>query len=153
MTTGWARPLSVAVAGVVLTACGPAADVADPNASSAASETASVESPSADEQRFPTILDVSLSPGSSADGWDVAVTISSPYDSPDRYADAFRVAAPDGSVLGLRELTHDHANEQPFTRSLLDVEIPTALDQVVVTARDSVHGWADEGTEAQMPLR
>lgn len=54
----------------------------------------------------------------SGDRGRVAATTSSPYDSPDRYADAFRVLAPDGTVLGVRELLHDHANEQPLTRSL-----------------------------------
>ena len=31
--------------------------------------------------------------------------------------DAWRVLDPDGNELGVRILTHDHANEQPFTRS------------------------------------
>ncbi|KAG1647558.1 hypothetical protein GQR58_030503 [Nymphon striatum] len=43
------------------------------------------------------------------------VTLSSPYDSPERYADGWRILGPDGTELGVRFLTHDHASEQPFT--------------------------------------
>ena len=61
------------------------------------------------------------------------------------YADAFVVTAPDGTVLGTRELAHPHVEEQPFTRSLGRVEVPEDLTHVLVRAVDSVHG---EGTEA-----
>ena len=49
--------------------------------------------------------------------WRFAVTVSSPYDSPQRYADAWRVLSVSGQELGKRVLLHDHASEQPFTRS------------------------------------
>lgn len=75
----------------------------------------------------------------------MSATISPPYDSPDRYADAFRVLAPDGTVLGVRELLHDHANEQPFTRSLDDVEIPDDVDRVTVEGRDLGRGHRHSG--------
>jgi hypothetical protein len=68
------------------------------------------------EQRYPDVLEAELEP--SGDGWRLSATISSPYDSPERYADAFRVLTPAGEQLGVRELLHDHAGEQPFTRSL-----------------------------------
>jgi hypothetical protein len=69
------------------------------------------------------------------------VTISSPYDSPERYADAWRVVGPDGTEYGLRILLHDHANDQPFTRSLSGVEIPDGIDSVTVEGRDLINGW------------
>ena len=69
------------------------------------------------------------------------VTISSPYDSPERYADAWRVVGPDGTEYGVRILLHDHANEQPFTRSLSGVEIPDGIDSVTVEGRDLINGW------------
>lgn len=78
-------------------------------------------------------------------------TISSPYDSPDRYADAFRVLAPDGTVLGVRELLHDHANEQPFTRSLDDVRIPDDVDRVTVEGRDLANGWGGDTVTVTVP--
>jgi hypothetical protein len=69
------------------------------------------------------------------------VTISSPYDSPERYADAWRVLAPDGTQLAIRELLHDHASEQPFTRSLSGVELPEDIETVTVQGRDLDNGW------------
>jgi hypothetical protein len=75
------------------------------------------------------------------------VTISSPYDSPERYADAWRAISPDGTELGVRELTHDHADEQPFTRSLTDVTVPAELDTVEIEARDLIGGWTGETYE------
>ena len=77
-----------------------------------------------------------------ADGtWRFDVTLSSPYDTAERYADAWRVLAPDGSELGLRVLTHGHPNEQPFTRSLEGVAIPAGVNTVTVQGRDRVSGW------------
>ena len=71
----------------------------------------------------------------------VDATLSSPYDSASRYADAWRVVAPDGSVLGVRELAHDHASEQPFTRSLSAVEIADDVNEVTIEGRDQINGW------------
>jgi len=79
--------------------------------------------------------------------WRFDVTLSSPYDTPERYADAFRVLAPDGRELGVRILTHDHAGEQPFTRSLEGVRIPADVTTVVVEGRDQVNGWGGKTLE------
>ena len=73
--------------------------------------------------------------------WTFRVTLSSPYDSPERYADAWRVVGPDGTVLGERILTHDHAAEQPFTRSQSGITIPADVTFVTVEGRDQVSGW------------
>ena len=73
--------------------------------------------------------------------WTIRATLSSPYDTPERYADAWRVLGPDGAVLGVRELAHDHANEQPFTRSLAGVAIPDDVDVITLEGRDQVSGW------------
>lgn len=59
----------------------------------------------------------------------------------DHYANAWEVVAPDGkTVLGTRTLLHPHETEQPFTRSLSGVKIPDEFGEVIVRARDSVHG-------------
>lgn len=100
------------------------------------------------EQRFPDVVAVELR--RTGDTWQVAATLSSPYDGPDRYADAFRVLAPDGAVLGVRELTHDHANEQPFTRTL-DVDIPDEVTAITVEGRDMEFGWGGETTTVDVP--
>jgi N-acetylmuramoyl-L-alanine amidase len=79
------------------------------------------------------------------------VTISSSYDSGQRYADAFRIIGDDGFVYGIRELLHDHANEQPFTRLLGSVEIPDTVRSVTVEARDQVYGWGGQTISLQLP--
>ena len=80
-----------------------------------------------------------------------SVTMSSPYDSPDRYADAWRVMGPDGTVYGVRDLLHDHASEQPFTRSLDGVQIPPGVDTLTVQGRDLLNGWGGGTVEADLP--
>ncbi len=73
--------------------------------------------------------------------WTFNVTLSSPYDSPERYADAWRVMGPGGTVYGERILLHDHAGEQPFTRSQSGIAIPDDVSTVTVEGRDQVSGW------------
>ena len=58
----------------------------------------------------------------------------------DHYANAWRVVAPDGTVLGERTLYHPHVDEQPFIRSLAGVAIPADVTEVEVIGVDSVHG-------------
>lgn len=69
----------------------------------------------------------------------------------EKYADRWEVRAADGTVLGVRELTHPHVEEQPFTRSLSGVEIPDGARVVTVTARDSVEGWCGATLEVELP--
>ena len=119
-----------------LAACGGAGDEAaqtppPPSAGAAASPS--------DGASYPDVVDVTVR--SDGTGYTFDATISSPYDSPERYADAFRVRTPDGTVLGVRELTHPHQDEQPFTRSLSDVEVPDDVDRLIVEGRDLVNGW------------
>jgi hypothetical protein len=86
-----------------------------------------------------------------ADGtWTFSATLSSPYDTPERYADGWRVVGPDGTVYGERPLTHDHQSEQPFTRSQSGIEIPADVVEVTVEGRDQVSGWG--GATVQVTL-
>lgn len=101
-----------------------------------------------ESSRYPDVIDATAT--SAGDGWTFSATISSPYDSPERYADAWRVVAPDGSVLGVRELTHDHAAEQPFTRSLPDVVVPASIEVVTIEARDSEYGWGGATVDVEL---
>ena len=71
----------------------------------------------------------------------VAATVRSGDLGWEKYADAWEVRAPDGTVLAERALAHPHQNEQPFTRSLGGVAIPSDISEVVVAARDSVNGF------------
>lgn len=104
----------------------------------------------AGDELYPDVVDVAVFVAGETT-YDFDVTLSSPYDSPERYADAWRVRDEDGTVFGVRELAHDHANEQPFTRSLSGVEIPDGVEQVVVEGRDQVNGWGGETLTVDLP--
>ncbi len=84
------------------------------------------QTPSGGDGRFPDVMSakVRAAPGGR---FDFDITVSSPYDTPQRYADGFRVVAPTGAVLGERTLWHDHQGEQPFTRDLYAVPIPPGV--------------------------
>lgn len=71
----------------------------------------------------------------------------------DHYADAFEVLSQDGVLLGERVLLHPHVNEQPFTRSLSGVAVPAGMTEVVVRARDSVHGHGGAEMSVSLPDR
>ena len=67
------------------------------------------------------------------------------------YADKWDVVAPDGAVLGTRVLLHPHEAEQPFTRSLGGVYIPAGIDEVVLRAHDSQHGYGGKELTVELP--
>jgi len=69
----------------------------------------------------------------------------------DHYADKWDVVASDSTILGTRILHHPHVNEQPFTRSLSGVEIPTGIDHVVIRAHDSVHAYGGKTLRVELP--
>ena len=68
----------------------------------------------------------------------------------DHYADAWDVLTPGGTVLDTRVLAHPHVDEQPFTRSKT-VPVPSGVRQVIVRARDSVHGEGGRTIEVSLP--
>jgi len=110
------------------------------------------QTPQVAAQKYPNVLAVKILPRA-ADTFDFDVTVSSPYDSPNRYADGFRVAGKDGQVYAERKLLHDHAGEQPFTRDLYGVTIPRGVRTVVIQARDQLYGYGGEIVEAALPGR
>jgi hypothetical protein len=103
-------------------------------------------------QKHPDVIAAKVQPRG-ADTFDFDVTVSSPYDTPLRYADAFRVLHKDGTVYGERVLLHDHATEQPFTRDLQGVKVPAGVRSVVVQARDLKNGWGGKTVEVVLPAR
>ncbi len=104
------------------------------------------------EQTHPAVVSVDIKE-SGANRFDFSVTILSPYDAPERYADAFRVMDENGDVLGVRQLLHHHANEQPFTRGLYGIIIPLGIDRVVIQGRDQLNGWGGETQTVDLPGR
>lgn len=106
------------------------------------------EPDAADE--FPDVIAVELRPVGDR-VFDVAVTISSPYDTPERYADGWRVLDQEGNVLGTHMLLHDHANEQPFTRVQRGLHVPTGIDEVTVEGRDQANGYGGQTLTVAVP--
>lgn len=80
-----------------------------------------------------------------------AVTVASPDEGWEKYADEWTVWTPEGTALGTRILEHPHEDEQPFTRSLSGVLIPGGIKTVVVGARDSVEGYCGATIELAIP--
>lgn len=113
---------------------------------------AHAQSSASSEQRFPDVVAVKVR-ATGPDRFDFDVTISSPYDTPRRYADGFRVYTSDDLVLGERKLLHDHQDEQPFTRDLHAVKIPPGLKKVLVQARDQKYGYGGKVVEVVLPGR
>lgn len=143
----------------VLTACGNSANVAEKDTSDDQAEiTEQVdqeEKSTADksddaEQEFPDILEAELT-HESGDEYTIAVTVSSPYDTPERYADGWRVMTTDGDVLAEHDLAHDHVNEQPFTRSRGPFVIPSDIQEVVVEGHDQANGYGGETVTIAVP--
>lgn len=93
------------------------------------------------DEQFPEIVGVEADFDDGSDTWSFTVTVSSPYDTPDRYADGWRVLGPDGEVYGVHTLAHDHAAEQPFTRRQTGVEVPAGVDEVTIEGRDQANGF------------
>jgi hypothetical protein len=103
-------------------------------------------------QRFPDVLSMKVK-AARADVFDFDVTISSTYDTPERYADGFRVTTLAGQVLGERTLWHDHQDEQPFTRDLYGVKIPAGISKVLVQGRDKKFGYGGKTVSIILPGR
>jgi hypothetical protein len=103
-------------------------------------------------QKHPDILSATVK-ARGVDTFDFDVTVSSPYDTPQRYADAFRALTLDRKVLGERVLLHDHQTEQPFTRDLYGVRIPADIKRVIIEGRDQLHGWGGKTIEVALPGR
>lgn len=105
-----------------------------------------------ENQKYPDVVNVKVTP-SGVNRFNFDVKISSPYDTPQRYADAFRVMSAEGVVYGERKLLHDHADEQPFERDLYDVVIPAGIRSVVVQARDQKYGYGGKTLRVDLPRR
>lgn len=103
-------------------------------------------------QKYPDVIGVTVT-ARARDTFDFDVTVSSPYDTAARYADGFRALGKNGVVLGARELFHDHASEQPFTRDLYGVKIPRGVKSVTIQARDRQFGYGGKSVDVALPGR
>jgi hypothetical protein len=140
------------VATVLLVACSNNAPATDNTASTPASPAVStVGRPAAESsaQRFPDIIDAQ--PTRTDNIWNFAVTVSSPYDTPSRYADGWRILGPDGTVYGEHALDHDHASEQLFIRTQSGVRIPDGVTSITIEGRDLINGYGGATLTIDLP--
>jgi len=142
---------SIGAAIYSLTACtnGAPADT-DASAPAAVASASTEAEPSTADADFPAVRAAELR----RDGggtWSLDVTISSEYDSAERYADGWRVLTPEGDVLGEHELTHDHADEQPFTRTQTGLEIPDSVSTVTIEGHDIDNGYGGMTLAIELP--
>lgn len=153
---GWLeRSVKIAVAVLfvgsigMLGACG-ADDAATPSQAPMASTSSTQASASTAAEKLPDVLEVKLT-RTSGDTFTAAVTISSPYDSPQQYADGWRVLDEGGEMLGEHTLGHDHASEQPFTRTQNNLKIPADVKKVTVEGRDQQNGFGGKTVTVEVP--
>ncbi|MGZ0710423.1 hypothetical protein ACWPKO_19005 (plasmid) [Coraliomargarita sp. W4R53] len=141
---------TIVLIAALLTSCAVGTETDTAPAQSSSSTASAIEtSQSAGSQEFPDVVDAVLT--ANGDEYTIAVTISSPYDSAERYADGWRVLTADGDVLSEHQLGHDHANEQPFTRTSGAFEIPAEIDQVTVEGRDQENGYGGATVTVEVP--
>ncbi len=96
------------------------------------------------------VLDAVMTP-SSQGRFDISVTLRHADSGWDHYANRWEVIAPDGQVLAVRTLAHPHVHEQPFTRSLRAVAIPSTTTWVRVRGHDLVHGLGGREVTVSVP--
>lgn len=81
-----------------------------------------------------------------------AVTVRHVDDGWKHYANRWEVLTPDGKkLIAVRKLLHPHDKEQPFTRRLTGIKIPSKYKTVIIRAHDKVHGYG--GQAVKVPLR
>lgn len=140
-------PALFVLALLALTACG---EQSSQEANSGEQEQPTTTAEQTGVQQYPDVVEAELEP-SDGNTYSLSATISSPYDSPERYADGWRVLTPDGEVLGTHELMHAHPNEQPFTRTQTGLEIPQDVERITVEARDLENGYGGETVTVPVP--
>lgn len=139
--------LVTVVALLVTTGCGDS--VSDKPAASQSVDSGSAAGASGGPN-FPDVIEVKIQQtGDRVFSFDV--TMTSPYDTAEHYADGWRVKGPDGTVYGEMTLGHDHASEQPFTRSQTGVKIQDGVTSVVVEGRDIDNGYGGATVTMELP--
>lgn len=108
--------------------------------------TTSVFASKIDINNYSTSLDFAQVTGviatQNTDGsWCFATSIRHNDQGWDHYADKWEVLDLDSNQLGDRVLGHPHDNEQPFTRSQCNINIPSEMSKVIVRAKCNKHGF------------
>ncbi len=79
------------------------------------------------------------------------VTLKHPDSGWKHYADHWRILDSFNTEIARRTLYHPHVDEQPFTRSLENVEIPDNISSIWVEAHDKVHGYSSDRFKLTIP--
>ncbi len=141
---------ALAVPLIALGACGTdSTGGSSPDTSSGSGSTGDSPSGSTADADFPDVLEAQLS--RDGDTLLLEVTMSSEYDTPERYADGWRVLDPAGNELATMELAHDHAGEQPFSRSQSGLEIPDGVQTVTIEGHDLENGYGGATVDVDVP--
>ena len=74
--------------------------------------------------------------------WRANVTLNHADTGWKHYADAWRLVDEKGGEISKRTLYHPHVNEQPFTRSLSNIQIPENTKIIFIEAHDLNRGWS-----------
>lgn len=96
-----------------------------------------VQVPQADEADVVAVRGYPLKNGT----WRFDVTVRHADEGWNHYASGWEIVGPDGQPIAKRVLRHPHVKENPFTRSLPGVKIPSGVEKVTVRAKDKVHGY------------
>jgi len=70
------------------------------------------------------------------------VTIKHNDLSNEHYVNRWEIVDEKGNILAIRILFHPHIKEQPFTRSLYKIDLPSNMKKVYIRAHDIVHGYS-----------
>ena len=95
------------------------------------------------------VVDVTLTQSKDTT-WRFDVTLKHADSGWKHYADEWKIVTRNGEVLGTRTLLHPHVDEQPFTRSLARVKIPSQIKIVHIVAKDTVHGVSSKVAEVAL---
>ncbi len=96
------------------------------------------------------IIDVALK--KRGQNWNIRVMLKHDDTGWQHYADAWRVVAEDGKILGKKLFQKPHVEEQPFSRSLI-IKIPRNISKLYIEAHDSVHGWSIDKVHIDLDIR
>ena len=70
----------------------------------------------------------------------------------EHYANGWEIIDLEGNQLGTRKLHHPHVNEQPFTRSQCNINIPANISKVIVRAKCNQHGFGGKAMLVELNI-
>ena len=82
--------------------------------------------------------------------WRADVTLNHADTGWKHYADGWRLVDENGGEIVKRTLYHPHVNEQPFTRSTSNFQIPSDKKIIFVEAHDLNRGWSPNKVRIDM---